>query len=220
MENIVIIGASGHARVVIDVIEKEGAFNIIGLIDAYQPTGTKMFDYEVLGEESALPALIGEYRIAGGIVAIGDNWTRHKIVRRLLEIYPGFSFVTAIHPSACVARGVTIGRGTVVMAGCVINSASQIGDFCIINTNSSIDHDNRISDYASVAPGATTGGDVALGRFSAISLGAKVVHGVAIGDHTVIGAGATLLDDVPSHSIALGAPAIVTGTRKEGDKYL
>jgi sugar O-acyltransferase (sialic acid O-acetyltransferase NeuD family) len=219
LKDIVIVGASGHAKVILDIVEKQSGFNVIGLIDTFKPAGEKFFDYEVLGNETKLKSLVSEHGVDGGIVAIGDNWTRYEVVQRILSIVPEFAFVAAVHPSANAARGVAVGRGTVIMAGVSINSDSHIGDFCIVNTNASIDHDNIIHDYASLAPGATTGGDVTIEAFSAVSMGAKVVHGRTIGAHTVIGAGSTVLEDIPSHSVAVGSPAKVVRKRKEGEAY-
>ncbi|MFC1834167.1 acetyltransferase [Thermodesulfobacteriota bacterium] len=220
MVNIVVVGSSGHAKVVIDVIEKQAKFSIVGLIDSLKPKGESCLGYKTLGTETDLPLLVEEHSIVGGIVAIGDNWQRHKVVERISMICPRLRWVTAIHPSVNLAKAATVGNGTVIMAGASINSSASIGNCCIINTNSSVDHDNVINDFASLAPGVTIGGKVRIGQFSAISLGANVIHGVSIGVHSIIGAGATVLNDIPSYSVALGTPAKVTKKRNEGDKYL
>jgi sugar O-acyltransferase (sialic acid O-acetyltransferase NeuD family) len=167
-----------------------------------------------------LPALAHSLDAGGCIVAIGDNWRRHLMVERIAGLAPELQFVTAVHPSAQIARGVTLGRGTVVMAGVVVNSDSRVGDFCILNTNASLDHDGVMENYSSLAPGAVTGGNVRLGAYSAVSLGARVLQGLTIGEHTVIGAGALVLADVPGFSVAYGTPAAIVRTRGAGDKYL
>jgi acetyltransferase-like isoleucine patch superfamily enzyme len=106
------------------------------------------------------------------------------------------------------------------MAGAVVNPGARVGAFCILNTNSSIDHDCILEDYASLAPGVVTGGGVVIGRYTAIGIRATVVHGVRIGEHSVIGAGATVLHDIPDHVVAYGTPARVVRNRQTGDPYL
>ena len=142
------------------------------------------------------------------------------MAEKIKSLLPEFSFVTAIHPSASIARGVTIGAGSVLMAGVVVNSDSRIGGFCVLNTKSALDHDCEMGDFSSLAPGVTIGGKVSIGAFSAISLGANIIHGVNIGEQTVLGAGSVALKDIPDHSVAHGVPAKVIRKRQAGDKYL
>lgn len=106
------------------------------------------------------------------------------------------------------------------MAGAVVNPGCQIGEFCIVNTNSSLDHDSVMDDYSSLGPRVATGGNVTIGAYSAICLGANIVHRVSIGAHTVVGAGATVLDNLPGLVTAWGTPARVTGSRNREDSYL
>lgn len=219
-ENIVVIGASGHAKVVMDVIEREGHFHILGWVDTFKPAGEVIFGYRVLGGEDSLPALMKNEGVAGGLIAIGDNWKRHLMAERIRTLAPNFDFIRAVHPSAQIGRGATIGRGAVVMAGAVVNSDSAVGEFCIVNTKASLDHDSVMEDFSSLAPNAATGGNVRVGAFSAISLGANVLHGRTIGAHSVIGAGALVLDDIPDHCVVYGAPARVVRKRAEGESYL
>jgi sugar O-acyltransferase (sialic acid O-acetyltransferase NeuD family) len=220
MDKILLIGASEHAKVVMDSIEKEGRYEILGLIDTYKPAGEDIFGYKILGAENILVKLFEGGEVTGGIITIGDNWTRHLVAEKIKSLAPKFKFVTAVHPSASIARGVTIGAGTVLMAGVIVNSDSKIGDHCILNTRSALDHDCEMGDFSSLAPGVTTGGKVSIGAFSAISLGANIIHGVKIGEHTVLGAGATALKDIPNHCVAFGVPAKVMRKREAGEKYL
>ena len=220
MENIIVAGSSGHAKVVIDIIEKEGKFTIVGLIDTYKEKGTLLYGYEIMGTESDLPSLVVKYSITGGIVTIGDNWTRKQMVERILADVPDFRFVSAIHPSAQLGRGVKIGNGTVVMGGVIVNSDAHIGEHCILNTSSSVDHDSFMDDFSSLAPKASTGGNVKIGAFSAICLGVNVNNGLIIGEHTVIGSGSMVLSDIEGYSVAYGLPARIMRKREAGDKYL
>lgn len=220
MEKIVIIGASGHAKVIIDIVEKEKHFAIVGLLDMSRKPGDTLLGYPILGPEESLPEFQAVFGITGGIVAIGDNWIRNKVVEKMRKIQPNFQFVSAIHPSASIGKNVEMGAGTVVMAGAVINPDSKIGRFCILNTRCSLDHDGKMGNFSSLAPGVITGGNVHIGAFSAVSLGANIIHGIKIGAHSVVGAGATVLEDIPDHAVAYGVPAKVTRERKKGEKYL
>ena len=218
--NIIVIGSSGHAKVVIDSIEKENKYEIIGLLDRFKEVGSSSFGYKILGKEEDLKNLIKVHKIEGGFIAIGDNFVRSIVHDRISNDIPQFNFIKTIHPSAQIARNVLIGKGTVILANTTISSDALVGDFCIINNNSSLDHDSRILDYSSLAPGSSIGGNVKIGLFTAVSLGSKVIHGITIGEHTIIGAGATVIKDIPKYVVAYGNPAKVIRSRLAGEKYL
>lgn len=218
MKKILVFGSGGHAKVVIDIIEKSNKYEIFGIIDSFRPLKQTVCGYEVIGDESILLKIRSE--IYGGIVAIGDNWVRKKVVEKIMAIQPQFKFVHAIHPAAIIGNSVKIADGTVVMGGTVINSNTSVSEHCVINTHSSIDHDCRIGSFASIAPGSTLGGNVTVGDCTAISLGAKVIHSLTIGSHTVIGAGSTVIHDIGSNAVAYGTPAKIVRARTNGAKYL
>ena len=220
MKNIIVIGASGHAKVILDIVEKQGKYSVAGLLDREKAVGTEFFGYPVLGKEEDLPGLVKEKSIEAGIIAIGDNWTRSLAVQKILSLAPDFKFVSAVHPSAQIAKGVKLGKGTVVMANAAINSDSKIGDFCIVNTSASLDHDCLMEDYSSLAPNVATGGNVTIGKFSAICIGASLSHGISIGEHCVVGAVGFVQDDVPAYSVFHGVPARFIRKREKGEKYL
>jgi sugar O-acyltransferase (sialic acid O-acetyltransferase NeuD family) len=215
----VIIGASGHAKVVIDIIEQQGSFKIVGLIDSFKEPGARLMGYDVIGREDSIPQLIATEKITGGIVAIGHNWVRHQMAKNIRERAPGFVFVNAIHPSARIAREVALGHGIAIMAGVSVNPGTRIGDFCFLNTNSSVDHDNTLGEFSCLQPNAATAGNVKIGAFSAISMGASVVPGVTIGSHSVIGAGSTVLAGIPDFVVAYGTPCRVIRRREPEDSY-
>lgn len=217
---ILLIGASGHAKVIIDIIERAGEHEIVGLITAEQRHDPIFNGYPILGGFDSLPEISEERNVEGLIAAVGDNWSRSEVVRRVADLLPTCDFVTCTHPSAQIARCVEIGSGTVIMAGAVVNSGSCIGRHCIINTRASLDHDSVIGEFASIAPGATVGGNVHIGDYSAISLGSNIIHGLTIGEHTVIGAGSAVVSDVPSYVVAYGTPARVIRERQKGQRYL
>ena len=217
---VLIIGSSGYAKVIIDIIEKMGQFEIIGLTDETRAFGEMTLGYKVLANEQKLPQLFNEYPEVSVVMAIGDNWTRFQAVQRICNINPYVTFPSIIHPSAQIAKEVKIGKGVVIMAGAIINSSSSIGDFTIINTKASLDHDNNLEKYSSLAPNATTGGNVHIGAFSAIGISATIKHGTTVGEQCVIGASSFLYHNCEDNSVMYGVPAKKIRTRKQGEKYL
>lgn len=220
MKNVVIFGASGHGGVVLDCLEKEGKYNVVGFLDSFKKKGRRHCGYEILGNEFDLPYLIDKYNISGGIIAIGDNWIRKSVVERITHISPDLELISTVHPSAIVGRDVAIGKGVVVMPGVVINSNTEIGDFCILNTFSSVDHDSVMQEYSSLAPRVCIGGNFNLGKFSAICLGAHIIENINIGEHTVVGAGSLVVRDIEGFVLSYGSPARVIRNRREGEAYL
>lgn len=218
--NIVIIGSSGHSKVIIDIITKQSKYKIIGLIDNHKQSNEEVLGYPIIGNDDYLETLYEKENINKGIIAVGDNWSRYKIYKNIKKNLPNFEFISAIHPTAIIGNNVSIGNGSVVMAGTVINPDSIVGDHCIINTKSSIDHDCHISDFASIAPGVTTGGNVSIGKFSAISLGVNIIHKINIGENSLIGASSLVIKDIPGESVFIGNPCKFLRKRKKGEKYL
>jgi|AntRauMFilla1563_2_1112583.scaffolds.fasta_scaffold75552_1 sugar O-acyltransferase (sialic acid O-acetyltransferase NeuD family) len=219
MKNIIIIGSSGHSKVVIDIIEIKKEFNIVGLIDRFR-VGEETEGYNVLGKEEDLPELIKKYSIHGVIVAVGDNFVRSKISKYVKEKCPNLEFISAIHPNTSISKNVSIGRGSMIMAGVIINSKSIVGESCILNTASSLGHDCVIKDFASIAPGVRVGGNCKIDELAAISIGAVLVHKINIGQETIIGAGSTVVNDIGPFVVAYGTPAKMIRNRKSGEKYV
>ncbi len=221
MSKIVIFGASGHARVVLDIIKRMDQYEVIGIIDG-SDCGSResIFNHRILGCDEDLPRIIDDFGVDCGIIAVGDNYRRCMIHRKIIGMCPGFKLGTAVHPGASMAEDVTVGEGSVVMAGAVINSGCRIGRSCILNTNCSLDHDSEMEDFSSFAPGVTAGGNVTIATCSAISIGAIIKHGVRVGEHAVVGAGAIVMRDVPSFTVSYGQPCRVIRDRIVGERYL
>lgn len=219
-KSIIIIGASGHAKVIIDIIEQRNMYKIVGLVDSFKTTGSDLLGYKILGTEHDVPYLLKTHDISGGIIAIGDNWKRFKMFEKILDQSTQFKFISAIHPNAVIGKNVFIDDGTVVVAGAIINCDTKIGKHCIINTNTSVGHECLINDFSSMAPGVTIGGNVVLEKYTAISLGASIIGNIKIGEHTVIGAGALVLKNMEAYKVAYGVPAKIIRNRSEGDSYL
>jgi len=220
MKKIAIVGSSGHAKVIVDIVQQQGECRIVGLLDRNRKAGEAALGFSVLGSEENLPKLKEEHGFDGVIVAIGDNHVRGQVVKLVREKCPDIQFPSAIHPRACVAPDVALGEGSVIMPGVCVNPGSCVGNFCIINTNASLDHDSVLGDFASLAPGVVTGGDVRIGQFSVVGIGAVLNHAIELGEQTVIGAGAVVTGSLPARVVAYGVPAKVVRSREPGDRYL
>ncbi|SHJ45163.1 acetyltransferase [Pseudobutyrivibrio xylanivorans] len=201
MKKIVIIGASGHGKVIADIALRCGYDEVAFLDD--NPTIKTVGEYEVLGASDLARELASEgYDF---VVGIGNAGIRERIQNRLLDV--GCNVVTLVHPSATVAYDVTVGRGTVVMAGAVIESGTVIGHGCIINTSASVGSDNEIDDYTHISVGSTLGNKVCVESKSWVGIGAKVSDEVKICSGAVIGAGTNVTEDIIEDGIYVGAPA-------------
>jgi sugar O-acyltransferase (sialic acid O-acetyltransferase NeuD family) len=197
-----VFGASGHAKVVIDALERTGLARVTFVCDDAKPKrGTRFMGYPV-GDREDLLARRGETSV--GVVGIGDNAARVEVARWLVE--QGCALISVVHPSASVGREVEIGEGTVVMAGCVINSGASLGRNVILNTGASVDHDCTVGDGVHIAPGARLCGGVSVGAGALIGAGTTIIPGVRVGAGALIGAGSTVLKDVPDGARAGGNP--------------
>jgi sugar O-acyltransferase (sialic acid O-acetyltransferase NeuD family) len=206
-DKILIYGASGHGKVIIDIVEREGRYKIVGLIDDNPSVqGQDFCGYPVLGGFNLLEE--GAFRDCRLVLAVGDNLARKSLWERIRPL--GYRLASAIHPSAQIGRDVSLGLGTVVMAATAINSGSRIGENAIINTGATVDHDCVIEDYVHISPGAHLAGNVHVGELSHIGIGVSVIQGIRIGRGVIIGAGAVVIEDIPDHVTAVGVPARVT----------
>ena len=205
---LVIWGASGHARVVADIVRLSGIFQVLGFLDNVNPgrKGTSFCGATILGGEEQLEPLRRE-NVRHLIVGIGD--CRARLTLAATAVGFGFELATAIHPNATLAQDVAVGLGTVIMAGSVINPGAVIGDNVIVNTSSSVDHDCRVENGAHIGPGVHLGGGVTIGQGTWVGIGAVIRDGIRVGRGSVIGAGAVVLRDIPDEVIAYGVPAEV-----------
>lgn len=200
MKQLVIIGASGHGKVVADIAKKNEYSKIVFLDD--NASLKECGGYPVVGNSSQA---VGQK--CDTIVAIGNAAVRQKI-QEALEA-SGVRIVSLVHPDAVIAESVGIGAGTVVMAGAVINPMTQIGKGCIINTCSSVDHDCVIGDYVHVSVGAHVAGSVHIGEKTWIGAGATVSNNVRICEHCMIGAGAVVVKNIAIEGTYKGVPAVI-----------
>jgi sugar O-acyltransferase (sialic acid O-acetyltransferase NeuD family) len=220
MKNIVIFGAGGHAKVIVDIIEKQKEYKILGFIDKYSEINDKVLSYKVLGDDDSLEAIIRRFDIFGGIIGISDNALRAKLRDKIIKIDPSFKFVNCIHPKSIIGKDVVLGDGNAIMANATINPSSTIQSHCIINTNASIDHDSFMSNFSSIAPNAAIGGNVSIGNYAAIGIGANIFQNLIIGNNCIIGGGSLVCKNTNKNSVYYGSPCKFVRKHKLGERYL
>lgn len=196
---ILLVGAGGHARACIDVIEQHGLFTVIGLIGTPEEVGTQVLGYQVLGSDESLPSM---RRVAeNAIVTIGQIKTPNPRIRLFMLLEEGKWLLPAIvSPHAYVSRHAVVGCGSIVMHGAVVNVAARIGRNCILNSNSLVEHDSAVADHCHIATGAAVNSGVRIGAGSFVGSGSSVRQGVTIGERCVIGMGQRVLSDCASGS--------------------
>jgi sugar O-acyltransferase (sialic acid O-acetyltransferase NeuD family) len=207
MSQVIIIGASGHAQVCLEILEAQG-LEVIGFYDDDPKlAGTTLHGYPILGKISqSMPELNDNNREY--IVAIGNNEDRRNIVASL-KIICNKDPINAIHPSAIISERTKIGVGNFIAAGVIINTGTLLGDYVIVNTGATLDHDNHIKDFAQISPGCNLAGNVTIEESVFIGTGAIIIPGKTIGRHAIIGAGAVVISNIPPFSTAVGVPARV-----------
>lgn len=192
METINLFGASGHAKVIIDIVKAQG--DNVGCLYDDAPHCNDIHGCKVYKAE-------GEIIEDPLIISIGSN----KIRRLISERYK-LKYAIAIHPKAIVSNYATIEEGTIVMQGAIIQSDSHIGRHCIINSGASVDHECRIDDYVHISPHSTLCGNVHVGEGSWIGAGTTIIPGIKIGRWCTIGAGSVVVRDMPDGVVAYGNP--------------
>lgn len=201
-------GISGHARVVADIVRLQNEYEVSGFLDDINPlrSGDVFCGASVLGGRERLGSLKRE-GVGHVVFGFGDCQGRLRLSKLVRD--NGLELATLIHPSAVLATDVSVGAGTVVAAGAVINPGVKIGENVIVNTSSSVDHDSVVKDGAHISPGVHLAGSVSVGRGAWIGIGAVVVGRTKIGAGSIIGAGAVVVRDVPDGVVAYGVPARV-----------
>lgn len=198
-EQVIIVGASGHGKVVADIIQKSGD-TVVGFLDDNPNSPEKLAGFPVLGTIEKYK-LYKKYKF---VIAIGNAEIRERIVSNLSNV----EWYTAIHPSAAISGiDVLIGEGTVVMANTVINSGAEIGKHCIINSGAIVEHDCQIQDFVHVSVGAKIAGTVTIGRNTWIGIGASIKNNLSLCENCMIGAGAVIVKNINEEGTYVGVPA-------------
>ncbi len=203
---LLILGAGGHGRVVLDIVLQAGRDEVVGFLDNNAEIhGRRVDGVPVLGGIAELPRLAAAHDADGVIIAIGDNGVRRGLAREVDAC--GLPLVSAVHPSATLARSVTLGRNVVVAAGAVVCAHCQIGDSVILNTGCIIDYQTMIGEGSHICPGVRIAGRVKVESGVFVGLGATVVPRVTLGCEAIIGAGSVVIADVPPLTTVVGVPA-------------
>jgi sugar O-acyltransferase (sialic acid O-acetyltransferase NeuD family) len=217
MERIVIIGAGGHAREVLDIFEALNAptptYDVLGWLvePAHGAPGTRVRERPILGDLDWLSGRAADVRV---VCAVGDPALRLRLVARAAPY--GVRFATAIHPRAVLSSLVSVGPGGVVAAGSVLTSDIRLGAHVHINTGCTVAHDVTMDDFATLSPGTHLAGGVVIGAGACIGTGASVAPRVRIGAWSIVGAGCAVVADVPPDSTVVGVPGRTIAQRAPG----
>lgn len=207
MNQLAILGASGHGKVVADAAMLAGWRSITFFDDA--PSGTGMHGpWPIAGATAEL--LRDAHRFDAAVVAIGDNQTRLMKQRALAD--GGLAIARIVHPAAVLSVYAEVGEGTVILAGAVVNAFARLARSCIVNTGATVDHDCDLGDAVHVSPGAHLGGRVRVGAGSWIGIGASVRHNTIIGERVTVGAGAAVVNNIADGEVVVGVPARSMGS--------
>lgn len=203
MSRVAVIGAGGHAKVIIDLL-RAGGHEVVACLDAGRE-GQTVCGVPVLGDERIVLPELARQGVDAVFVALGDNRLRQKIVANITGM--GFEMISAIGRSAVISPSAKVGAGCAIMEGAIVNADSRIGNFAIINTNASVDHDCVVGDFAHVAPGSVLAGGVQVGREVFLGAGTRVIPGLTIMEGCVVGAGAVVVRNIDSPGTWVGLPA-------------
>jgi sugar O-acyltransferase (sialic acid O-acetyltransferase NeuD family) len=200
---LILIGAGGHARACIDVIEQHGQFEVAGLVGMPNELHTDQLGYQVIATDDGLAELAGKYRYA--LITVGQIRSpelRTRMYQQAVRL--GFELPVIVAPGAHVSRHASIGAGTIVMHGAVVNAAARVGHNCIVNTRAVVEHDAVVEDHCHISTGAILNGAVQVGAGSFVGSGCVVKQGVRLGACSIIGMGLTVRHDQPDHARFLG----------------
>lgn len=202
------VGAGGHAKVVLEILMADPAYDIVGLLDADPSrTGTTALGVPVLGDDALLDSQYhgGVSHVFIGLGGAADNGPRRRLYEKVRAV--GFDVVAAVHLSAVVAPSARVGRGATIAANAVVGSDATLGENVIVNTAAVVDHDCRIGDHVHVAIGARLASGVVLENGVHVGAGATVLQGLHVGESAVIGAGAVVVQDLEPGVVVVGVPA-------------
>ncbi len=205
-DTIVILGAGGHARVLIELIKLVNVYEIYGIVDPLLDKGSRVEGIRILGGDEVLQEIInrGINNVCIGVGSVKDTRTRKGLYEKCKSM--GFNIPYLIHPTAYVSKTAKISEGCQIMAGVIIQTKTFIGNNVVVNTGAIIEHDCHIENHVFIAPGAVISGGVKIGEGSFIGSGAIIIQGIKIGKNAVVAAGAVVVRDVPDGTVVKGVP--------------
>ena len=203
----IIYGASGHAKVIIDIVKSMDKESVEFILDD-DSSKTSLKDFEVQHEFT-------EYMSTQKVViAIGNNVTRKKLTNLISNSFCD----PLIHKTAVISGDVEIGKGSVIMPNAIINSSGGIGKHCIVNSGAIVEHDSKLGDFVHISPGSIITGNVEIGEGTQIGAGSAIIPGIKIGKWVTVGAGAVIINDIPDFAIVVGNPGrIIKYNRLENE---
>lgn len=206
MNEIVLIGAGGHAASCIDVIEAEGRFRIVGLVGTDADLHQRVCGHEVIATDTELRGLATQIRYA--LITVGHIKTAQRRIR-LYEaaLEAGFELPVVVSPHARVSPRAQVGAGTVVMFGALVNANARVGANCIINSRALVEHDATVGAHCHISTGAILNGEVRVGAATFVGSGTLTKQGVCIGADCVVGVGSVLRHDLPDGAAYWGGGA-------------
>jgi sugar O-acyltransferase (sialic acid O-acetyltransferase NeuD family) len=203
---LILIGAGGHARVLLDALELIGA-KVIGVLDADAGlAGKQVMGYPILGDDDVLRGHApGSIALVNAIGSVDSMQLRKSIYEKLRRT--GHVFASVVHPRATVSRHAVAAAGLQVMAGAVVQAGARLGEDTIVNTAATVDHDCLIGAHVHIGPGVTLSGNVQIGEETHVGTGATVIQGVRIGARCMVAAGAVVVENVRDGTRVKGLPA-------------
>lgn len=217
-----IIGSSGHAKVVIDAIESQAKYKIIGLVDDYRKPRETTSGYSIQGGLSDLIDIAKERSpsVVRVFIAVGSNEAR-RVLYEKLSIIDNIEFVSVIHPQATVSRSANVGQGCFIAARAIVAAGSNLEHQVIVNHAAIVDHDCHLGAFSSLAPQSALAGNVCIKANTFIGLGAVIIEKRSIAENCIVAANATVVKSVEeANSVVMGSPAIRIYDREQGKNYL
>lgn len=205
--SIILIGGGGHCKSLIDVIEEEGSYKIVGILDdAIDLLGTKICGYPILGGDELIKELsLKGYSFLISVGQINEGKIRERIFNYCLDL--GCNLPNIISPHAYVSKNVKMGKGNVVFHGSIINSETVIGNNNIFNNKSLIEHEVQIGNHNHVSTNSAVNGQVVIGDNNFLGSGSIVINNLVLGNHLILGAGSVLVDSILDSGTYVGIPA-------------
>lgn len=207
MEKIILIGAGGHAMIMVDIINEMNKYEIVGITTNNPEQNTYFEGIPIIGDDNVLLHYKqkGITSVAIGVGGFVNNNLRRKIYTHLKSL--GFTIIQAIHPNTVISKTAILGEGITIFPGVIINPHVRVGNNVIIATGSTIDHESEIENHTLISAGVTIGGYSRVKEGALIALGAKIISGVEVGKNALVAAGAVVVSDIPDDSQVFGIPA-------------
>jgi acetyltransferase EpsM len=218
----IIIASGGLSKEIIDtLLESEDTHEIVGVIDEYKKIGDPFHGTKIIGSINDIPKMAKKVENLYFHVAIGDNFIRSKVYKEIVNLnIKNLIPLTIIDSTAVIKKSSSVGFGCYIAAGTIIQSSTKIGNFIIINLNTSIDHDNFIDDFCSLAGNSITGGNVKIGKFSHLALATVIKNNIVIEENVIVGSNSYVSKNLTKNNIYFGNPAKLYKKRILGEKYL